>query len=343
MKRVLVVLLALVMGAGLLFAADQAPAKWTWYLESNFILWDQDGFVGMDGGQYTAYGVTYAETDFGFSATAEPSSNNFVSDVNWRNISGWYKLFNGMLKVTAGRDRIGDYRATTYEDGGNAYTRFANAEWGFALQAYPVKGLSAGVFVKFPEAQTAQDYANMLGFGASYAVEGLGTFNVAGRTMDSAITSPVADTLENEFGFGATITAIKGLPIALGYGLKLYTTSDPRHNVLLSTKYTLDAITLLFDANVTYWTANANDLGYAVDLVAKYALNKTLTAGIQLEYGNQSYGDMTGGGFFVWPWVELAVGSAHTLKLGFVLDSDGDGTGSDVLLWNIPFFYSMSF
>ena len=38
MKRALVVLLALVMGAGLLFAADQAPAKWTFYGEANFVL-----------------------------------------------------------------------------------------------------------------------------------------------------------------------------------------------------------------------------------------------------------------------------------------------------------------
>ena len=88
-----------------------------------------------------------------------------------RNISAWYKLFNGMLKVTAGKDRIGDYRATAYIEGGNAYTRFANAEWGFALQAYPIKGLSAGVFVKFPELATAADYADALSFGASYAMD----------------------------------------------------------------------------------------------------------------------------------------------------------------------------
>jgi len=338
MKRALVVLLALVMGAGLLFAADQAPAKWTWYLEGNFLLWDQDGAVGMDGGQYTAYGVTYAETDFGFSALVEPYSDNFVdgaSTAGWRNISGWYKLFNNMLKVTVGKDRIGDYRATTYVEGGGAYTRIANAEWGFALQAYPVKGLSAGVFVKFPEAQTAQDYANMLGVGASYSMDLL-TFNVVFRTMDSG-ASPALK--ENELGVSAVINAVKGLPIMLGYGLSMYDVDAMKHNILFSTKYTMDALSLAVDANFVYQTAAA----YAVELEAKYALNKSWTAGVELGYGNESYGDMTLGGFFVWPWLQLSVGSAHTLKLGFVLDTDGDGAGADTLLWNIPFFYSMSF
>ena len=192
MKRALVVLLALVMGAGLLFAADQAPAKWTWYFESNFILWDQDGQVGMEGGQYVNYGVTYAEDVFGFSALVESSSDNFIdgaSTAGWRNISGWYKLLDGMVKVTVGKDRIGDYRATTYEDGGGAYTRIANAEWGIALQAYPVKGASVGAFVKFPEADADQDYVNMLGFGASYTMDLL-TFNVLFRTINSGIVSP---------------------------------------------------------------------------------------------------------------------------------------------------------
>jgi hypothetical protein len=245
----------------------------------------------------------------------------------------------GMLKVTVGKDRIGDYRATTYEDGGGAYTRIANAEWGFALQAYPVKGASVGVFVKFPIAQTAQDYANMLGVGASYAMDML-TFNVLFRTVNSGIVSP---WVENELGVSAVINAVKGLPIMLGYGLKMYDSiNDPLHTILFSTKYSVnDALSFLLDANFDYQASAATTTNYAVDLVTKYKLSKALTAGVQLEYGNHSYADMTGGGFFVWPWLELAVGSAHTLKLGFVFDTDGGGT--DTLLWNIPFFYTMSF
>jgi hypothetical protein len=340
MKRALVVLLALVMGAGLLFAADQAPAKWGAYLEGYYYFWNQDGQVAL-ADQYTAFTLSYSEPVFGFTATMEPAAGDFF--VAWRNVQGWYSLFDGMLKVTVGKDRISDYRSTTYEDGGNAYTRWANAEWGLALQVVPVKNLSVGAFVKFPQVLTAQDYVDMLAFGASYAIPDMATINVVFRTMDSAITAPVVDTKENELGVGVTINAIKGLPISLGYGLSLYAASDPRSNILLSTKYTMDALTLLFDANVTLWTANANDFGYAADLVASYALSKAWTAGVQLEYGNQSYADMTGGGFFVWPWIQANIGSAHTLRLGFQLDTDGDGAGADTLLWSIPLFYTMSF
>jgi len=341
MKRALVVLLALVMGAGLVFAADQAPAKWGAYLEGYFTFWNQDGQAALTN-TYHAFTLSYSEPVFGFTATMEPAATDFAAA--WRNVQGWYSLFDGMLKVTLGKDRISDYRSTTYEDGGNAYTRWANAEWGAAFQVMPVKGLSVGAFVKFPTALAAQDYANNLAFGASYAIPDLATINVVFRTMDSAITTPVVDTKENELGVGVTINAIKGLPISLGYGLSLYAASDPRSNILLSTKYSMDALTLLFDANVLLWTAEANDFGYAFDLVATYALNKMFTAGVQLEYGNKGYADMnSGGGFFVWPWIQANVGSAHTMRLGFQLDTDGDGAGADVLTWRIPLFYTMSF
>jgi hypothetical protein len=328
MKRALVVLLALVMGAGLVFAADQAPAKWGAYLEGNFVFWNQDGQVAATD-WYTAYTLSYAESVFGFTATMEPAQTDFA--ISWRNVQGWYKLFDGMLKITLGKDRIGDYRATTFIEGGGAYTRIANAEWGTAFQVYPVEGLSAGVFVKFPTALADQDYVNSLGVGVSYAVAKVATINALFRTMDSGIVSPYVD---NELGISATINAIDGLALMVGYGVKLYDSiNDPLHNILLSAKFTsLENFTFMLDANLAYQTV----ADYAVELEVDYALNESWTAGVNLEYGTNGYGPLADTGFYAYPWIQLAVGSASSLKFGFAFETDPT-------IWSIPLFYVMSF
>jgi len=331
MKRVLVVLLVLVMGAGLLFAAD--PPKWGLGMSGTFTLWDQDGAVGIGAtGQDTSFTISGADGDLSYTATFEPDSDNW--GVDFRNIQGSYSLFDKMLKLTVGKDRISDYRATTFIQGANAYTRFANAEWGFALQAYPVTGLSAGVFVKFPEPITLQDYADMLGFGASYAVDGIGTFNVVFRTMDSA-------PMENEFGFSASITAIEILPLVLGYGVKLNGAADPGHTIYFSTKYAAtEALSVLLDVKLSYVTV----FDYVAELQAAYKLNASWTAGLDLYYGSagQDYGSLADGGFCVEPWVKLQVGTNNWLKPSFYIDTDGDEAGADELLWKIKLYYEIN-
>lgn len=328
MKRALVVLLALVMGAGLLCA----EAKWGLSMSGTVNFWDQDGNVGWSALQDTSFTITGSDGDLSYTATFEPDGDTFAGP--FRNIQASYTLFNKMLKLTAGKDRISDYRATTYIQGVNAYTRFANAEWGLALQAYPVAGLSAGAFVKFPAPLAAQDYANNLAFGASYALDGIGKFNAVFRTMDAAPKT-------NEFGVSAEITAIKVLPIVLGYGMVLNGAADPASTIYFSTKYGVsEALNVLLDVKLGFVT----DVSYAAELEATYALNKAWTAGLDLYYGSSGYdyGDMVGGGFAAVPWVKLQVGGNQWLKPGFTIDLDGDGAGADTLLWNIFLYYEIN-
>lgn len=342
MKRVLVVLLALVMGAGLVFAADQAPPKWTWWAEGDFILWDQDGQAYLapswdsdaNLGQYTTMGLTYAEKDFGFSFTSEFDSDNWGT--GWRNASAWYSLFNGMLKITAGKVRNGDYRPTSFVEGTSVVTRILNAEWGFLTQFMPMKNLSVGVGVEFVEGPAAQDYADFLGFGVSYAVDGIGTFYLNGRTHDSGVSPAL---LENAFGGAAKITAIKILPLYLSFQVNLYDVNDPQFNVLFSTQYVAGPITAALDAKIVYQT----QLDYAVEALVKYALNPTWVVGANLGYATIGYFTYGSAGVFVYPWVQVNVGSASSLRLGFVLDTEYSDTETTGLLWNIPFRYVISF
>ena len=112
MKKALVVLLALVLGAGLLFAAD---AKWGAWIEGDVVLyndarpgWHQPR-AGSATGPYNTLSLSYSEDNFGFAMTDEFAADDW--GVALRDIKGWYKLFDGMLKVSAGKLRIGDYRA----------------------------------------------------------------------------------------------------------------------------------------------------------------------------------------------------------------------------------------
>jgi hypothetical protein len=334
MKRVLVVLLALVMGAGLAFAADQAPAKWTAYVEGWLNFWDQDGNTSLGPswagdtatGQFTDLTLTYAEANVGFSFVDEFDSN--VWSANLRNMSGWFSLFNGMVKLTAGLDRVADYRPGTYIEGATAYSRIANAEWGLLTQVYPMKPLSLGVFVKFPQVATVQDYEHNLGFGASYALDGIGTFYWQYRSIN------------NQMGVAAKISAIKVLPLFFAYGIG-FAYPDSTHTILFSTQYVMDALTVCLDAKVVL-------LGTAFDynavVKATYKLNDTWSVGANIGYGDIAYS--TGGslgGLFLYPWANIAVGSGSSLKLGFILDTDGDDTGADVLKWSIPLRYVISF
>jgi len=337
MKRVLVVLLALVMGAGLAVAADQAPPKWAAYVEGWAILYDEtgDSFLSPSWagdaakGQFTDLTFSYAEAAMGFSFVSEFDSTGWGASL--RNMSGWFQVLP-MLKLTAGKIRDGSYRPTSYVEGTSVVTRIANAEWGVLAQVMPVKALSLGAFVLFPEEvgdvypYNTADYVDRLGFGASYAVDGIGTFYLNYRTIN------------NQLGFSAKVTAMKALPMLFAYALNFsYPTST--HYGLFSAQYAAGALTASLDVKVQYDTA----FKYGDELSVAYKV-APYTVGLNGGYGNMAFA--TGGvgpGLFVYPWVSVAVGSASSLKLGFILDTDGDGAGSDALAWSIPLRYVISF
>jgi hypothetical protein len=346
MKRALVVLLALVMGAGLLFAADQAPPKWGYYMEGWANLYDQDGnaFLGPNWttdaatGQYNNLSFSYAEPTMGLSFLVEFDSNAAWSN-NIRNLSGWMQVLP-ILKVTAGRVRDGSYRPTSYVEGTSVVTRILNAEWGLLLQLMPVKGLSVGAAVKFPEVATPQDYVDNIGLGVSYDVANIGMFYLNWRSMDSGVSPALK---ENEFGAAAKISAIKALPLYLSFAMSLYDVNDPMIAVLFSTKYVMGDLSVLLDAKFQYQSGAATEFQYGNELSVQYAM-KPYTLGLNVGYGNMAFATGANlGGLFVYPWASMAVGSASSLKLGFILDTDGDDAGADVLKWSIPLRYIFSF
>jgi len=319
MKKALVVLLALVLGAGLLFAAD---AKWSAWIEGDIVLYDDAGnaYVGPGwgtaaGGQYSLLSLSYSEDNFGFAMTDEFGSDNW--NVALRNITGWYKLFDGMVKLTAGKIRTRDYEPTSNVEGTAVVTRLMNKDWGVELQLMPVKGLSVGVFAKYPVAAAAADYANALGFGVSYDIENIAKI--------SATYSLVYD----EVSASVEVKAIKGLPILAQFMYDL-TTSDIKG--LLSTSYSMDKLSIALDAEII--SSAAFDFG--VEANVGYALSDMYKVGATLGYataGGAFFTDL-GTGVGVYPWVNVTVGGG-SLNLGFCL-STGDPAA---LTWKIPLKY----
>lgn len=329
MKRALVVLLALVLGAGLLFAAD--PAKWGAWIEGDLVFYDQADQYGLvpswagDAavGQFTDLSLSYAEDVFGFSMVSEFDSTGWGASL--RNMSAWYSMFDKMVKFTAGKARVGDYRPTSFIEGTAAYARIANAEWGLLTQVMPVAGASVGAFVEFPEGMAAQNYVNSLNFAASYEMKDLGKLCLQWRLNK-----------QDEIGVGLKVDALKVLPIVLTYNMNLTTS---KHTVLASAQYAADAITVAVDAILGYDTAAT----WAVEAMASYKLSDMWSVGANLGY-DAGYGYWTDGdgvgGFIAYPWVNANVGSGSSLKLGFVFDTEYDTEGTN---WKIPLKYVISF
>lgn len=335
MKRALVVLLALVLGAGLLFAAD---AKWGAWIEGDVVLYDNAGnaYIGpnwVGDGEYNTLSLSYAEDNFGFAMTSEFPANEWGNDL--RDIKGWYKLFDGMLKVSAGKLRIGDYRPTSFVEGTSVVTRIANAEWGLLVQLMPIEGLSVGAFVRYPVGKTAQDYANNLAFAASYDLKDLAKVYVQYRQMWTVPTLPALPYSQKDLGVAVEVKAIKGLPLLLAYNIDI-STATAAHNVMFSTSYGMDKLSLALDAQVMYSTA----FDFGVEANVGYALSDMYKVGATIGYatsGGAFFTDL-GTGFGVYPWFNVAVGGG-SLNLGFAL-----WTGDPAALeWKIPLKYVIAF
>ena len=217
MKKALVVLLALVLGAGLLFAAD---AKWGAWIEGDVVLYNDAGQAGITpswvgAGPYNTLSLSYSEDNFGFAMTDEFAADSW--GVALRDIKGWYKLFDGMLKVSAGKLRTRRLsRRPASSKAANVVTRTLNAEWGALLQLTPVEGLSVGVGAQFPVPIAAADYANNMVFGVSYDLKDIAKVYLNYRLIN------------DQLGASVEVKAIKGLPILLGFAYNTDQLADQR-------------------------------------------------------------------------------------------------------------------
>jgi len=283
MKRVLVVLLALVMGAGVLFAADP-QFKWQGWIRTGvgvvsadtgttFMSYDYDR-VGTDRIRL-AFSWTSADAVVGFYSRLSLSDEVWLhataNTAGFHRIYGWASLFKGMLKVKAGL--LDDYTVATADWNG-----FGNcdAKAGMYFNFVPMAGLNIGFFQVIPNdwKTTPVDVADFYNgdmVGLAYAIPNIGALQL-GAILDS---TPDA-TSGTAVYFGFNFTGVKGLTAILESKVAFYDGSTPmwlEQNV----GYAMGALTAGARFGETY---DGTNFYWGVEPIVSYKLNGNLSVGV---------------------------------------------------------------
>jgi hypothetical protein len=227
MKKLLVVLLALMAFGMFAFAQDEAAAAPT----MKFIGWNRYGVqlanqVGEQvqnpswagNGNCLRIGVDYNHTTFGVNGQAYIYGGIIPESLN--DYTAWIKPFS-FITVSVGKLQNGDYRLANFDDGGFA-ARWTQG-YALAIQAYPVEGLTLGI--ANPIAQgTAQAFdAGALAFAGSYLIPDIAKILVQYKG-ESDLNS---DGKAMQFAVGTDIKAVQNLGLLLGYTYTAaYTNAD---------------------------------------------------------------------------------------------------------------------
>ena len=186
MKRVLVLLLALMFVGLAAFADDMAAApKISGWMMGSAYLDDSSGNFGWGpgwahmknetGGWYSTLNLTYDGKDYGYQAQMEFDQGVLASFENptsplyaylFRSFSGYYKFADGLVKVTAGKILDGEYGVTDFVEGDGITPWFGTSvaepaaqngagniyvgDMGAMVQIYPMAGLNVGLGLAIP-------------------------------------------------------------------------------------------------------------------------------------------------------------------------------------------------
>jgi len=304
MKKAIVLLLALAVLGGAVFAEDAAPAlTFGSYGDVYLTLADQD--TENSYGVYHELYVNYKADDMGFSATIVNSDGDFFGEA--RNYSVYYKMFDGMVTAYAGDLREdGGARLASYVDGNGFSTRLANADiTGFMVKVAPIDGLVVSAFLPYTGVAVADDFA-AANFGFGYTIADIGKLVASYRLAN------------DELAVGFDVKAIADTTLKLGYKMIV----DGDMYVYLTAGKVIAGIDLGLDADVVLGDAVAFGAKvkaeYGMDPYA-FGLKATFDTG-DAWYGNDSF---TVNPYAVWNF------SAGAITAGFSFN------GSDSS-WGIP-------
>jgi len=314
MKKILVLLLALMAFGAVVYAAD-APAPVLTFGQYSDIETDYnaDGFV------QSVYNETYFNfkaSDMGFSATTVSGTDFFATP---RNYKLYYNAFNGMLSIAGGKLREGPARLASYIDGNGFSTRLANVYTGLMFTVKPIAALTAAVFlpVTAPVAPAVADDTSFsnLNFGVQYNLDKVANV-VAGYRMQN-----------KELWVGADIKAIANVTAKAGF--KMISGGD--NYVYLTGAFAgIENVDLGLDADVVL----ASTLGYGVKVLASYAM-APYTFGVKISYDNGSDAWYAANGVVANPFVQWDFAKGD-IKIGFSYD-----TGAST--WVLPIEFELSY
>ena len=284
MKRIAII--ALVVAAFALCDTVVAQGKFSAWNQGNLFLYNKVGDAeptngwGPDWNNTTGidqeWNFSYSGKDYGFSGTIEFGMSDFSDGASPYDL-GWFETyfkFSPELTLSLGRLRMYDYTFISAVEGCKYLGPFANKEFGAALRASPIQGLSLGLFVNVPisgvyaqthtgdswaQISTASsiDYLNNLVAGASYAMPSLGTFVAQYSTITKAAS------------LGLRTSLIPKVHAFADYQICLADSSSPTHKILASAGSSLGALSLNSDFAAAY---ASSAFKFAGELQAEYAL-----------------------------------------------------------------------
>lgn len=307
MKKLFVLLLALMMVGGIAFAQATVGIYSKMYatLEEDTVSYDN----------YTNLSFAWKADDMGMSITTETATtSDFLSGV--RNFDVWYSLVPGKVKLWTGDLRQdGGVRLTSFIEGNGFSTRIANANrLSLMLAVTPIDGLVIDAVVPFAtDAFVTVNPSTNLAFGAGYTIT-----DVAKIVASYRMT-------EEELAIGVDLKMVEGLTAKVGF--KNVGSTDIS-TIYATAGYTLDALTFGLDA---YFQLDPSL--YAFEGKVEYAMDP-FSFGVLASFDNEgATGWFKQDGFSLYPYVMMGF-SKGDIELGFRLNADNT--------WSIPFTFYVS-
>lgn len=317
MKKAIVLLLALAMVGGAAFAQSKVSVS----LDGSVTIFDQDfnSVLKPSGNGYDTVTIKGASEDgtYGFSITDQNILDGAFPDAaSIRDWNVYYKLFDGLARVTFGKLRNGDVRLTlpNWEVDGLGGTDRISGE-GVLFNVYPMDGLT--VAYNLPVATTAATIGNVFqasDIGVKYDITDLGT-----AILLVNLNIPASSNVINA---GFKFTAVENLTATVLYKGTLATAST--HAFAVGGSYKLDALSAGLEFAGAYGTAFTWDLA----ALGKYQITDEIYAGALFKFNSASAYD----------------GSAYAAyDFGNGLQTKLSAGYNGALYYNMKLLYSVSF
>jgi len=292
MKKILVVLLALVLVGGMFAQATvngyvrtkaivnkSAELSYVGRLRLNLNFTSEDKNVTM---------FTRLEANTITSGSAAPV-------IKYTN--GSVKLMDGMLKITGGLMSTYDYSIGSGVSDyilGNTFNNYdLDSSIAMLFQLYPAAGLDIGLVI-YPKATATAIGADSFGVNAVYSIEGMGKVVISSKLASAIDQSSVTASFQ--------YTGMEGMDVAVGYkglastqiyALANYSTGPI--SIQIAPQYDLTASQLYLEGCVGYAVSDAvkANVLFAYD-TTKATLGSSYLAALELNYTAGKFSALTG-------------------------------------------------
>ena len=302
MKKLIVLLLALAVVGSAVYAQD-VKTSWSAYLDTGFkynagtdTLMATGYDSGTASGRFNLNG-SWSYGDFGlkFRLRAQP----FYADSGYQNAFVrrayvYYKLLGGKVELDSGILGVASYY-TPY----NGYGTGDDPNKGFAVQAFPMNGLSVAYFV--PVTIAGDTLANAFknsNVAVAYSVPKFADFLFVAKTVGQANVSLIAS---------ANITAVDKLSAIVEFENSV-AVSGTYNNVTEYFAYDLSPLSVSVAANQHFSTVGAA-LYWNVNPGVSYTVSKVTSVGADLGY--DSAGVVSGDA-----WAKFSLGKNYIKTIG---------------------------